>query len=387
MASALGRIGRLRMYVAPLAINQRSLPEALPARIRNLLRRRSLPEGVPTNRVRQVATVREVLFVAAHRDPVPEAVQFRLMLMRSARFDKKVSQVVHSDDYAVVGTSGSALHTLRAARLLGVRAILNCPIAHHEFAERLLTEEATLQPAFAKTLQYHKFGSRFRDRLQQEIAQADYILTLSTFQRRTFANAGVNEAKIITIPLGVDLELFRPQPRLDGSPLRVIFVGQLTQRKGLSYVLDGFNLAAIPNAELLLVGREVQSSDPWTRQHNVRHISHVARWELPRIYQDADIFVLPSLIEGFGLTALEAMASGLPVIVSENTFAHDIVRDGVDGYVVPIRDARAIADRLRFLYESPYERRQLGIAARRRAEEFSWEAYHSALVTAFEGLQ
>jgi glycosyltransferase involved in cell wall biosynthesis len=93
------------------------------------------------------------------------------------------------------------------------------------------------------------------------------------------------------------------------------------------------------------------------------------------VYQAADVFVLPSLVEGFGLTALEAMACGLPVIVSEHTFAADVVRDGIDGFITPIRDHQAIADRLRYLYEHPDRRELMAAAARQRAEYFSWGRY------------
>jgi glycosyltransferase involved in cell wall biosynthesis len=98
------------------------------------------------------------------------------------------------------------------------------------------------------------------------------------------------------------------------------------------------------------------------------------------VYADADVYVLPSIVEGFPMTALEAMASGLPVIVSEHTFGSDVITDGVDGYIVPIRDSEAIADRLRYLHDHPSERQRIGAAARRRAEHFSWERYGEQVV-------
>jgi glycosyltransferase involved in cell wall biosynthesis len=387
MASAFARVGCLRTYVTPVARTEKSSFSALPSRIRDLLRRRPLPAEVSADRVRQAAFLREVLFVALHRRPVPEPVQFRLMASRSRSFDAKVSQILDLGDYAVVTTTGAALNTLQAAKRLGIRAVLNCSTAHHEFTETLLIEEAQLQPAFAHTLQYHNFPPSFRARLQAEIDTATYVLVLSTFQKRTFLEAGVNQEKILTIPLGVDLELFSPpsERKMDGK-FRVIFAGQMTQSKGLSYLLDGFEYASIPEGELLLVGRSTTSHPPWEHRANVRYMPHVAHWHLPRFYHQADVFVLPSLIEGFPLTALEAMATGLPVIVSENTFGHDVVRQGVDGFVVPIRDAAAIAERLRFLYERPAERQRMGLQARLRAEDFSWRAYESSIVSSFPRL-
>jgi len=88
-----------------------------------------------------------------------------------------------------------------------------------------------------------------------------------------------------------------------------------------------------------------------------------------------DVFVLPSLVEGFGLTALEAMSCGVPVIVSENTFGSDVVSDGQNGYVVPIRDVEAIVDRLRLLASDEALRTTMGANARATAEQYSWDAF------------
>jgi glycosyltransferase involved in cell wall biosynthesis len=93
-----------------------------------------------------------------------------------------------------------------------------------------------------------------------------------------------------------------------------------------------------------------------------------------------DVFVLPSLVEGFPMTALEAMACGVPVIVSENTFGLDVVRDGYNGYVVPIRDVGAIVDRLRLLAGDEALRSSMSKNARATAEEYSWEAFGRRLV-------
>jgi glycosyltransferase involved in cell wall biosynthesis len=198
---------------------------------------------------------------------------------------------------------------------------------------------------------------------------------LSTFQARTFEDVGVDSSKLIVTPLGVDLDMFYPRPRADDGLFRVLFVGQITQRKGISYLLEAATRAALPDAELLLVGTPVGGGRPWEEYPRVRHLPHCRRAHLPSVYASADVYVLPSLVEGFPLTALEAMASGLPVVVSENTFGSDVVTDGDDGFIVPIRDADAIADRLKFLHASPEDRKRVGLAARRRATDFSWASY------------
>jgi glycosyltransferase involved in cell wall biosynthesis len=256
---------------------------------------------------------------------------------------------------------------------LGIASYLDYPIAHHSFADAIQHEEAARLPKYAATLRFH--SPRRTALLNEEIQTAHRVFVLSTFQKRTFMEAGIDEAKLIVTPLGVDLDTFKPKPSSrEKRVFRVIFVGQISQRKGLSYLIDAFRMAAVPNSELLLVGRMI-GNDVWSRLPGVRYVPHVPRWELPELYASADVFVLPSLVEGFGLTALEAMACGLPVIVSTNTFATDLITDSLDGYVTPIRDPAAIAERLRYLYRHPGRRDQMGKEARRRAEDLSWDRY------------
>ena len=133
-------------------------------------------------------------------------------------------------------------------------AFLDYPIAHHAWAERLLSEEARLQPELADTLQFAELPKRTRRRMEDEIEQADRIFVLTSFQRQTFIESGVDESKLLLTPLGVEIDAFRPVPRDDERPFRVLFAGQLSQRKGLSYALEGFRRAAIPGAELRSAG-------------------------------------------------------------------------------------------------------------------------------------
>ena len=101
----------------------------------------------------------------------------------------------------------------------------------------------------------------------------------------------------------------------------------------------------------------------------MRQLGPVPFGGLPSQYEQSDVFLLPSLVEGLPQTLLEAMACGLPVVVSENTAGPEIVTDTTHGYVVPIRDSDAIAERLRELHDHPERRGAMGAEARREAEE------------------
>lgn len=383
LAAGVARAGLLGAYVAPISYSREQtiapkvVPRLLRRRVETELRRRMVPEEVSTASVRREASLSELVVVGAQRLGVEGRLLRALVHGRNSRFDGRVARLLGEGWSGFVGAQSSCIRSLRIANKLGIPNFLHSSIAHHRHARRLLGEEARLQPDFAGTMQYHNLPPSMENQLDDEIAIAENILVLSSYQARTFIEAGVPPEHLMLTPLGVDVELFKPptSPPERGG-LQILFVGQITQRKGLSYLLDGFKRAAIPGSELVLVGKPVGNAlDLVRKTPGVRHVAHMPRWLLPTAYAAADIFVLPSLVEGFPLTALEAMACGLPVIVSENTFGRDVVTDEDDGYVVPIRDSAAIVERLQQLARDPMLRRRIGDAAAIRARDFSWEHY------------
>ena len=384
MANALGAADALRSYVAPFSPTASEIDGSRLAAlgpigrsVTSQLRRRVVDESVGRAHRQQAARAREIALVAGLRLGCPTPMLRRLVTWRNRAFECSAARHLERTDTDLIIPAGAALTPLEAAHRLGVRAWLDCPIAHHAYATRIQLEEARLSPEFAASLQVST--SSERRRLDREIAAADDLIVLSSFQRRTFLEAGVSPDRLHVLPLGVDIDMFRPAGRVRNGIFTIGFVGQLTQRKGISYLLSAFEALRPSGARLLLVGRPVGRPRPWLRA-GVEYHPAVARSALPRFYERMDVFVLPSLVEGFGLTALEAMACGVPVIVSENTFGSDVVTDGHNGYVVPIRDADAIADRLQLLAGDEILRSSMGQNARATAEEFSWEAFSRRLV-------
>ena len=387
--TALAEAGLLRSYVTPMApidpasrLLQR-LPGRMGAAARRELALRPLPSGVEASRYQRAATVAELLRVGAMRGRLSNRSVEALMLWRARKFDAAAARRLAPGDRAVIAETMAARDTFRRAASLKCASLLDYPTAHYEFYARTLAEEAVLRPDYAPTLQMVDATPSVRHRVVEELRAADRVLVLTSQSRRTFIEAGVDERKLVLTPLGVELDLFRPVPRDPDDPtFRVLFSGQLTQRKGLSYLVDGFLRAGLPSSELVLLGAVVGTSRPWRHHQALKHVPPVPFEQLPRFYATSDVFVLPSLVEGFPQTALQAMACGLPVIVSDNTFGADVIDDGVNGYIVPIRDSDAIAERIRYLHDHPDERMRMGAAARARAEDFPWERYGQAIVAA-----
>jgi glycosyltransferase involved in cell wall biosynthesis len=295
----------------------------------------------------------------------------------AVRFVADVGAVV-----AYVGFGLPAFERMRAQGRSG--AVVNYPIAHHRYHRALQREEHEREPAFAATWpRLDEWPAAYEEQIDCEIAVADRILVGSSYVRDSFAREGVDARKIAVVPYGVDLATFTPgTPRSarGRKTFEVVFAGQLSQRKGISYLLRAYRRFHRADTRLTLVGNTPGSDEPLRPFADViRRIPHQTRPALAETYRASDVFVLPTLLEGMPLVVLEAMACGLPVIVTANG-PGDLVRDGVDGFVIPGRDEDAICDRLERLYRDPELRAEMGRSARARAREFTWGVYADRVI-------
>jgi starch synthase len=385
VAAVFARDGSLGAYVSTVGFTfaevervRRWLPGAIGERAAVELRRRAVADEIG-ERASRAATSWELANVLLARAPLPKALKYAAFKPTRLRFDRLARRALQPGADVVIGYQGATTATFRRARELGIATVLDYPIAHYEFAESVLREEARLVPEYAPTLRVQRYPDWLRRRYAEEMALADRIIMVSESHLRTFEEAGVDPARTFIVPWYVDCELFTPAPREDDGVFRVAFLGQITQRKGISYLVDGFRRAGLDGAELVLIGQPIGTSRPWMGKPGIRHVPPMPRFMLPATLQSCDAIALPSLVEGFPISVLEGMACGLPAIISEN-LGHDIVQDGVDGFIVPIRDPDAIADRLRILHADRRRRLAMAAAARAKAETFDRERYRASLL-------
>ena len=266
----------------------------------------------------------------------------------------------------------------RAVQQAGGRHVCNRGSSHILFQRDLLVDE------FARwgCPRPDGFPDWLVERELAEYASADAIAVPSSFVRESFEARGVPATKLHLAPYGVDLSRFSPRPRADDR-FRVLFVGSASVRKGIGYLLEAARpLALKGQAEIWLVGAVSTEARALVARHAdiVTLKGFVAPGELAATYAQGSVLVLPSIEEGLARVQVQAMACGLPVIATPNTGAADVLTDGREGFIVPIRDSRAIRDRLEWMLAHPAERRAMGEAARQRAEARSgWSAYGDAV--------
>jgi len=383
----LERRGVLGRYVRPYANKGRPWERAIEGvpgigRIyARTLGRRAPPPGLPLERVVEAGIAQDFFAAALGRLPIfprarRESVAQSLIFEAERAVARAAGRLAPEAD-VVVASYGTARFAFEVMRRSGGRAVLSYPIAHNRFQARMYAEEAALAPEFAAALPRTELLPReYSERLDVECALADRILVGSGFVRDSFIEMGYDAARVAVVPYGVDTARFVPRdtPRTDRT-FRALFVGQIGQRKGISYLLKGYEQFRRADTELHIVGSYVSGHEVYRRFMPLyRHTPHVPHYELPALFHEADVFVFPSLIEGMPLVILEAMACGVPVITTRQGPA-DIVRDGIDGFFVPIRDAEAITMRLEQLYRDPLLRHQMGRDARERALQFTWDRY------------
>ncbi|MGH9562893.1 MAG: glycosyltransferase family 4 protein, partial [Terracidiphilus sp.] len=159
------------------------------------------------------------------------------------------------------------------------------------------------------------------------------------------------------------------------QPLRVLFVGALVQHKGIGYLLDAVDRLS-PHVELTLLGRRFQPNsrvdDACRRWRWFESLSH---HQVLDIMMESDVLVLPSLGEGFGLVAAEALACGVPAVLTPNVGASDLIHDGCEGFVVPACSANAIAERLLALHRDRALLARMSRQAQETATQYSWASY------------
>lgn len=252
--------------------------------------------------------------------------------------------------------------TIRAARRSGMAAILDAASVHYLSQERWAGRQSP------RSLERRIVAIK-----RDEIESCDHIVVASELAARSYREAGLPGERVSVVPLGVDLETFRPGDRTEASGLAALFVGKMTPVKGFDVLLEAWRELAQerPAVRLRVAGQGRRP--PGLPEGTVA--APVPHSELPPVYAAADVLILPSRLDGFGLVVSEALACGTPVIVSDHVGAGDLIREGVNGWIVAAGDVAALRARMLWCSDHLGEVRSMRTACRASIEPFGWDAY------------
>jgi glycosyltransferase involved in cell wall biosynthesis len=287
--------------------------------------------------------------------------------------EKRLRRLKQRPD-ALIGISGSSLTTGAWLQREGGVFICDRGSTHQRYQQQIVEDEYALWGVTRPV-------SDERDTVREEAIyrQADAITVPSSVVARTFVQMGVPAEKVHTIPYGVRLENFRPVTEPAVGEFNVLFAGPPGLRKGVPYLLQAFSYLKHPRKTLRIAGYIQEDLKPVLERlpkENVEFLGPLPQSELVELMSRSHVLVLPSIEEGLALVQAEAMACGCPVIGSTNTGGADLYTDGVEGFIVPIRDARAITDRMQLLADEPELQRTMRAAALRRVQSMGgWTTY------------
>ncbi len=281
-----------------------------------------------------------------------------------------------------------ALESLTAARELGLSGFYDLPIGYWRTARKLLEGEFARMPEWTATLTGFKDSPEKLARKDAELAAAEKIIVASSFTANTLKDYSGNLPSPVVVPYGfpaVSAESERPArgPVAKENPLRLLFVGGLSQRKGIADLFAAVNRLGA-SVSLTVIGGKVAADCPALDKELAKH-----RWipSLPheKVLEEMrahDVLVFPSLFEGFGLVITEAMSQGTPVITTERTAGPDMIKHGENGWLIKAGSTEALVRQLEELVRNPELMRDAGVRARRTAANRSWPIYGRELAEA-----
>ena len=308
----------------------------------------------------RLTLVPSLLQAAMHFAHVP--VSQKALHADSWLYDHSVAAVVRPGDI-FIGWASASLATAHAAKRRGARFVLDRACPHVDFQQQMVEQESA-----ALGIPYQPQPAWFRERQLAEYAEAERILAPSEYTRATFPEA--MRGKIIKAPLFGRCAFPATTHPDRHAEFTVGVVGGEPLRKGYLYLLDAWERLALPDARLLIRTDADFTHYPGLRERllrlsNVDIVRYVP--DINDFYQRCDVFVLPSVDDGFGMALFEAMANEVPCIATSHCGSSELLTSGRDGIVIPPRNAELLAEALLSLYRQEDLRRTMASAARATA--------------------
>lgn len=278
-----------------------------------------------------------------------------------------------------------ALQTFEAARKAGIKCVYELPIAYWEAAHAILNEEAARLPEWEPTLFSTRDSNKKLERKSRELKLADVVICPSRFVMDSLPGVVRESKKCVVANFGSPVAAeTRDHDQSPSGKLRVLFAGSMTQRKGLADVFSAMKMLGRGDVELVVMG------SPLLPMGFYRGQFPGFTYEVPRphdavirLMQTCDVLVLPSLVEGRALVQQEALACGVPLVVTANAGGEDLIEEGVTGFLVPIRSPEAIAEKIAWFAGHRDLLPSMRKAAKRKAAEYTWSNYADSIIASY----
>lgn len=275
-----------------------------------------------------------------------------------------------------------ALQSFKEGKSREILCLYDLPTGHWRASRILLEEERKNRPEWAITLKSFKDSDFKLNRKDEELSLADAIFVASNFTKRTLELFPKRLAPIYMVPYGFpEVYKGRKYDNIKNRKLKLLFVGGLSQLKGIANLFEAVSYLG-DRVELTIVGRKVaQGCIPLEKElEKHRWIPSLPHDQILNLMRSQDVFVFPSLFEGYGLVIAEAMSQGTPVITTNRTCGADFIRDGENGWLVEPGDTNGLIKKIEHILFQPESVAIVGRAASATAGEFPFSKYGEKMV-------
>jgi len=305
--------------------------------------------GIPSEKTKLLPILGLLSYVAARTLSPYYGEAFRFAL--HPLYDRWVRSLLKPGDH-ILSSYGYTNGCFRWARQHGGMTFLDAGNSHPSHFWKIMSEEHQRWGCTYPPVSH----AHFRRSLAM-MKEVDWVMAPSSFVEDSFLQNGFSAEQIVRIPYATDLNVFQAaEMRAPDRPFTVINTGGLSLRKGTPYLLEALRILKrqVPELRVLLTRQISDSIRPILARYKdltIEWSTTLPQQQLAKRLQSADLFILPSLEEGMARTALEAMACGLPVILTPNTGSCDLVEEEINGSIVPIRSPEAIVEKALFWRE------------------------------------
>lgn len=301
-------------------------------------------------------------------------------------FDKWVARQLNTQLQWIHGYEHCSLATLQQAKKLGITSFYEQPSQHFSFFEKIAKQQLQYYPelkSIETTLLIDHKSEKRNQRREQELEVCDYIICNSKFTAKTLADAQVSAEKIITIPLAFPTPVKSILEKTNPAKTIFIYAGNQNLRKGTHILYKAWQKCNFNSdqAELWLVG---SNQLPLTVRaglgNEVKFTPNIPHQDLLKLFLQADILVLPTLCDGFGMVITEAMAQGLPVITTYNSGGPDIITEAKNGFLLEAGNIEQLASKLKWCVENRNQVKTMGANALAKAASYPWANFRKQLI-------
>lgn len=347
-------------------------PEKLRSKIEKELRKRYF-DKIDGGNVRQFPFF-EIIRETLDKILSPRLAEY-MLYYRDRIHDAWASAQLNTSYGLVIGYEECALKTFRKAKKMGLVTILDLAQIHYKEIQHISEQF----PVFGEIYSNKRLRKKINAIKSEELALSDYIICLSSFAKDSLVKHGITADKIFIVNLGFDPHKFVSKKEYTTSgKLKMVYAGTLTKRKGIDVLLKSLDeLKEV--TELTIIGPAADAREIVEGQKDkFTWYKYLEQEEMNKIFNNSDIFVFPSYLDSWAMVVLEAMACGLPVIITENTGSKDAVTDS-NGFVIPAGDHTQLTEKIRFFIENRNMLEVMGKKSINIGSNYTWNKYYSQI--------